>query len=130
MNRLFLFVICIMTWVGWSINAQESETVPTITVTAEGIGITDDEALKNAFKEAVYQAVGVYMISETKMKDDDISDKIYLNADAIVASHKVIVRRRNNDGSWYIKINAAVVIPAIQPLSIYLSVKGFRTGSR
>lgn len=88
---------------------MEPEVVPMITVTVEGIGTTDEEALKNAFKEAVYQAVGVYMISETKMKDDDISDKIYLNADAIVASHEVIVRRRNNDGSWYIKINAAVV---------------------
>lgn len=109
MNRLFLFVICIITWVGWSTNALEPEVVPMITVTVEGIGTTDEEALKNAFKEAVYQAVGVYMISETKMKDDDISDKIYLNADAIVASHEVIVRRRNNDGSWYIKINAAVV---------------------
>ena len=78
-------------------------------VVAEGYGTSRTDALKNAFKEAVYLAVGSYIISDTKIKNDDISEKIYVNADAVITKHTVLEYTKNSDGTHYIKVRAAVV---------------------
>ena len=71
--------------------AQEKEAADTITVTATGIGHNTDEALKDAFKNAVRRAVGVYVLTETTMNsNEEIDEKVYANADATINSHTVI----------------------------------------
>ena len=71
--------------------AQEKEPADTITVTATGIGHNTDEALKDAFKNAVRRAVGVYVLTETTMNsNEEIDEKVYANADATINSHTII----------------------------------------
>ena len=71
--------------------AQEKKSADTITVTATGIGHNTDEALKDAFKNAVRRAVGVYVLTETSMNsNEEIDEKVYANADATISSHTVI----------------------------------------
>ena len=50
------------------INVTDSKFIE---VQAEGIGESKINALKNAWSEAVRQAVGVYLISDEKVIDDD-----------------------------------------------------------
>lgn len=105
---VFLFgMIC-------SVAAQEEsssdiQAEDSIEVTADGFGLTYDEALRNAYKDAVYKAVGVFLVSETKVKDEDIDEKIYLNSDAIVHNVKKLEQRREEDGAYYVKIRAYVI---------------------
>ena len=83
-----------------------------IFVKVQGAGKTEEEALKNAFKKAVYKAVGVYVLSETTLENEDIQEKIFLNSDAVVASHKVLKNERVND-QIIVVIEAEVIKNAI-----------------
>ncbi len=68
----------------------DDEAPEVIKVTATGMGHNSDEALKDAFKNAIRRAVGVYVISETTMTNEDIDEKIYANSDATIATHTII----------------------------------------
>ena len=82
---VLIFMVCS------NIVAQEKESANTIIVTATGIGHNTDEALKDAFKNAVRRAVGVYVLTETTMNsNEEIDEKVYANADATINSHTII----------------------------------------
>ena len=51
-----------------------AESAGNIEVVAEGVGATPDEALKDAFRHAVRQAVGAVVDAETLVKNDEVID--------------------------------------------------------
>ena len=79
-----------------------------ITVSATGRGINKTEALEDAFRDAVIKAVGSYVVTQSTLKEGDFEEDIYINADAVVASHKVIASSEQ-DGIYSITIEASVV---------------------
>ena len=105
MNKIFGILLLIFT----VFTAVATDKAAEYVVVAEGYGTSRNDALKNAFKEAVYLAVGSYIMSDTKIKNDDISEKIYVNADAVITKHTVLEYTKNSDGTHYIKVRAAVV---------------------
>lgn len=105
MTKIFGLLLLI-----FSISAfAATDKVAEFIVVAEGYGQTRDDALKSAFKDAVYLAVGSYILSDTRIKNDDISEKIYVNADAVITRHTVLEHTKSSDGTHYIKVRAAVV---------------------
>lgn len=105
MNKIFGILLLFFT----VFTAVATDKTAEYVVVAEGYGTSRIDALKNAFKEAVYLAVGSYIMSDTKIKNDDISEKIYVNADAVITKHTVLEYTKNSDGTHYIKVRAAVV---------------------
>lgn len=73
--------------ISYTVNANSSEIIQ---VQAEGSGTSKLEATKNAWQEAVRQAVGVYMSSKTVVLDDDITESIAAYSRGQVDSYKVV----------------------------------------
>jgi hypothetical protein len=83
----------------------------TIQVKATGVGVTFEQAEKAALVNAVQQAVGLFLDSETLVKDEQvIYDKILSVSDGFISKMEVVVapRKRPGDGLFETTINATV----------------------
>ena len=93
----------------WDVRPARAATENAIPVTGvEGYGKTREKALADAFQNAVRTALGTYVLSSSVDDGETVDEKIYLNADAIVESHK-IVSQRTEDGLVVVVIDASVV---------------------
>lgn len=82
---------------------------PEQTVLAEGVGTTRQEALKDAFRNAVRQVVGAVLDAETLVKDDKIiDDKVLTNSDGIIGKGYEELEEKNEGGLVRVKIRASV----------------------
>ena len=87
--------------------AMESDE-KSIVVTVQGMGANRTEALEDALRNAVRKVVGIYVVTESKVKEEDLSDDIYINADAVVTEHRE-VKKTETDGIVTLTIEARVV---------------------
>jgi len=77
---------------------------------AEGTGTTASEALREAFRTAVRQAVGVYVDSETiSQKEEIVTDRLTTFSDAFVVRYEELARE-TVDGLVRVKISAAIEV--------------------
>lgn len=105
--------------ISYTVNANSSEIIQ---VQAEGSGTSKLEATKNAWQEAVRQAVGVYMSSKTVVLDDDITESIAAYSRGQVDSYKVVKSEKNTDG-WHIVILANIEKDVLQEETQKISIK-------
>ena len=92
--------------------AQSARTAPKfIYVDAEGQGLTKEEALNSAFTEAVRKAVGAYLVSNTTITSnnisDDVKEQIILHSRAIISSY-VESYSQNRNSTWKVGIKAEI----------------------
>lgn len=88
--------------------APSSSDDATRTIVAEGVGLTPGEALKDAFRSAVRQAVGEVVDAETLVKDDQlVKDQVLTYSDAYIPRHTK-VSERSEGGLFRITIRAVV----------------------
>ena len=82
----------------------------TSSVTAEGVGATPDDALKDAFRNAVRQVVGAVVDGETLVKNDEIiKDKVLTYSDGFIKSYKEVEdSKRIENGLHRVRITAGV----------------------
>ena len=78
------------------------------TVTVSGSGINEQTALEDAFRTAVREAVGAYVITRSTLKEGDFSEEIYINADAVISHHEII-KKSVSDGIIELVVRATVV---------------------
>lgn len=89
----------------WS---EEKPNPMTQIVIVEGVGANGDEALKDAFRNAVRQVVGAVVDAETLIKNDElISDKVLTYSGGCVKKYDEISKKENK-GLVRIKIKAEV----------------------
>lgn len=86
------------------INVTDSKFIE---VQAEGIGESKLNALKNAWSEAVRQAVGVYLISDEKVIDDELVENIATYSKGQVESYQLLKSDKQSDG-WHVVILAKI----------------------
>ena len=86
------------------INVADSKFIE---VQAEGIGESKINALKNAWSEAVRQAVGVYLISDEKVIDDELVENIATYSKGQVESYQLLKSDKQSDG-WHVVILAKI----------------------
>lgn len=80
----------------------------TQTVVAEGVGLTPEDALKDAFRAAVRQVVGEVVDAETLVKNDEIvRDQILTYSDGFVPQHTKL-SEKSEGGLFRITIRAVV----------------------
>lgn len=79
-----------------------------ITVRAQGQGENYQEALADAFRYAVRKAVGVYVVTQTRMQNEDLTEEICLNADAVISKYKELEKSEEN-GIVTLTIEAVVI---------------------
>jgi len=79
-----------------------------ISVKGKGVGVDEAAALKDAYRDAVETAVGLYVDAEQLMKNDEvIKDQILTQSNAYIEGYKEISRTADN-GLVTIKIVASV----------------------
>ena len=76
-------------------------------VEADGSGTSRTEAVHSAWMEAVRTAVGMFMIGNTNINNDDIQEKITAYSRGHVDSYKVLSANQS-DGIWNVRIKAKV----------------------
>lgn len=87
---------------------RDGREVRTQVIEAAGSGKTDDEALKDAFRNAVQQVVGAVVDAETLEKNDDIiSDKVLTYSGGFIKKYDQIGKKQDQ-GLIRIKIRATV----------------------
>jgi hypothetical protein len=79
------------------------------TVTAEGVGLTAEDALKDAFRNAVRQAVGALIDAETLVQNDQvIKDQVLAYSNGMVKAYKEVGKPKREEGLYRVTIVAAV----------------------
>ncbi len=96
------------------LSAQDSPKLPgngqTQKVVAEGVGATADEAVRDAFRNAVRQVVGAVVDAETLVENDEIiTDKVLTYSDGFIKDYEDVPgSKKLKDGLHHIKIKAQV----------------------
>ncbi|MBQ6471012.1 MAG: hypothetical protein IJJ33_03430 [Victivallales bacterium] len=82
---LFSMILCL------AVNVSFAEETQTTVVISRGIGTSADEALKDAFVQAVQQVAGCLMSAETMVQNDEIiKDKVLTYSDGFVNKYDVL----------------------------------------
>lgn len=77
-------------------------------VTVTGMGATQADAVRDGLRQAVEQAVGALISSETVVKNYQvIQDEIYSKSQGYVQDYKVIDQQQTNDG-WQVTLKVKV----------------------
>lgn len=89
MKKIVIF-LCLVLWTNISYAQQ---------VTVTGVGDNKDDAIKDAFRNAVEQVVGVYVNSNTVVSNSQVEfDKIYANSEGYVNDFKVLRTAYKGEG--------------------------------
>ena len=84
-----------------------------IQVRADGQGLNYQEALEDAFRNAIRKAVGVFVVAQTKMRNDDlVTEEICLNADAVISMYREVSRSESH-GLINLTLDATVIRNAL-----------------
>ena len=130
MKKIILSVASVL--VGFSLMAADSDIV---SVKGKGVGVDETAALKDAYRDAVETAVGMFVDAEQLVKNDElIKDEILTQSNAYIEDYKVL-EKGSNGGLMTVKIQARVrkqlltkkiegVMPA-QVVSVGDALQGF-----
>lgn len=113
LRLLFAFILTTMLLChsGWAQDSTPSDQTAqdTITVIASGTGIDEKAALKQAFSNAITQAIGTIVDAETVVKNDQIiTDQILTASNAIISKYDPIGQPSVDQGFVTVKIKAVV----------------------
>ena len=79
-----------------------------VKVQGRGVGATKDAALKDAYRDAIERAVGLYVDAEQMVKNDElVSDQILTQSNAYIEKYDV-VKESESDGLFTMRILATV----------------------
>lgn len=102
-RRLLLAAVALLAAVGF---CEETETVK---VRGRGIGISKMEALKDAYRDAVEQAVGLYVDAEQMVKNEDlVKDQILTQSNAYIEKYEIAKEHASENGLVSVTILADV----------------------
>jgi len=105
-----IFALCFLVT---PLNAEPSDG--DITVQAEGFGISRDDALLKAKRNAVEKGIGTVLISHTEIKNYELQKDIILSKTmGSVKKYDILKEQSQSDGSVLIQISAQVSIASIK----------------
>ena len=116
MCKYFLIIVVFLTSF---IKAQENKT---LTLTVSGQGQTQDEAKQNALRNAIEQAFGTFISSNTEILNDElVKDEIVSIANGNIQKFDVISEVQIPDGGHAITLKATV---SVSKLTSFVESKG------
>ena len=86
-----------------------ADSAEIVNVEGRGVGTDKAEALKDAYRDAVERAVGMYVDAEQKMKNDElVEDQILTQSNAYIEKYEVVKEKTKPNGLVEIRIKAEV----------------------
>ena len=99
--------------------AQENKTV---TLTVSGQGQTQDEAKQNALRNAIEQAFGTFISSNTEILNDDlVKDEIVSVSNGNIQKFEILSEVQMQNGEWSNNLKAVV---SVTKLTSFCESKG------
>lgn len=103
MQRLLLITAALFVLAGFC------NDVEIVKVRGRGIGTTKMEALKDAYRDAVEQAVGLYVDAEQMVENEDlVKDQILTQSNAYIEKYKIAKEGKSENGLITVTILANV----------------------
>lgn len=98
-------------------------------VEVTGVGADRDSAIRDAQRNAISTAIGTYLVSEQEVQNYmTVKDQILAKSEGFVKSYIVTDQFKESDGSWNVKIKAAVtkdiLLDDLEALGILLAQIG------
>jgi len=117
-NKILLLIILLLI-IPISVFSQDDKTV-TLTVSAQGQ--TQDEAKQNALRNAIEQAFGTFISSNTEILNDElVKDKIVSVSSGNIQNFEVISEVQISDGGYATTLKATV---SVTKLTSFVESKG------
>lgn len=92
-----------------AVSAAFAQNAEIVKVKGRGIGVSRSEALKDAYRDAVERAVGLYVDAEQMMKNEELlKDQILTQSNAYVEKYEVVKEDDSANGLVEIQILAEV----------------------
>lgn len=109
------------------VSAQNTEIVK---VKGRGVGADKTEALKDAYRDAVERAVGMYVDAEQMMKNEElVKDQILTQSNAYIEKYDIVKENTKPNGLVEVQILAEVRTTALtKKISDVMPSKTFRLG--
>ena len=102
--KQMMAVVAVMLVAAMTASSDETQMVE-----ARGVGTDKEEALKDAYRDAVEQAVGMYVYAEQQMKNEElVNDQILTQSNAYIEKYEVVKERKKANGLFEIQIKAEV----------------------
>lgn len=93
-------------------------------ITTTGVGVTEAEATNDALRNALENAVGVLIDSETIVENNTLlNDKVYATSKGFINSYQVVGTQKNVDG-WCVTVNAEIDVNQNSKLMDQLTALG------
>ncbi len=90
--------------------ADEAKVPSEIAIIASGTGVDENAALKQAFENAIMQAIGTIVDAETVVKNEQIiTDQVLTASNAIITHYDLIGAPKASGGVVTVKIKATVL---------------------
>jgi hypothetical protein len=106
-SKVTAWVVAVLSILGGLASGEDPE--PQTVVVASGAGATAENALKNAFANAVEQAVGLVVDAETIVKNDKIiREQVLTYSNAYISKYEELGREKTADGLITVRIKAIV----------------------
>jgi len=122
-NRKIVVVFLMALLCTCNVYAANDEQEKTEKVVVTGYGIDSDKAKENAIKNAVEQVIGVYIASDTIVKNNQlIKDEILQHSAGYIKQMNVISNTKNENGIYEVQINALVVASKLKSKIIDLHI--------
>lgn len=103
--------------------AVASGTLEAHAVEVEGRGLSEEAALRDAFRNAIEAVVGVMVSAETEVQNfQTVRDRIFSHAEGYVTAHQVLDRYHHADGAVGMRVRVTVTPRAIQDDLVALKV--------
>ena len=85
------------------------EEVETVKVRGKGSGVSKMEALKDAYRDAIERAVGLYVDAEQMVKNEElVKDQILTQSNAYIEKYQIVIEGKSPDGLIVLTILADV----------------------
>ena len=89
--------------------AAKSDESDTVKVQGRGVGMTKADALKDAYRDAIERAVGLYVDAETVAKNDEIvQDQVLTHSNAYIEKYDELGTKKLDGGLVQVRIAATV----------------------
>lgn len=105
-RRSVLWCVALTILFSVSVLAEENRSI--VIRGIEGHGTSRQLALADAFRNAIGQALGTYVVTSRQWDGETLDKKIFDNSDAVVKSHQVVAEKESN-GRWAVTIDAEIV---------------------
>jgi hypothetical protein len=95
--------------------SSSNETASVMEVIAAGVGLTQEAAQKDAYRNAVRQVVGLYVDSQTLVENDElIEDKVLTASNGVVRTAKTIPSSvTEENGLWRLRARVTVEVTEV-----------------